>query len=66
MSNTIIFIHGAWMTPRCWEPFIGYFEQQGYTRMAPAWPHKDLPLEELRDPHLADADRLANLNIHTG
>jgi hypothetical protein len=31
MSNTIIFIHGAWMTPRCWKPFIGFFEQQGYT-----------------------------------
>lgn len=36
------------MTPRCWEPFIGYFEQRGYACQAPAWPHKDLPFEELR------------------
>jgi pimeloyl-ACP methyl ester carboxylesterase len=48
MSNTIIFIHGAWMTPRCWEPFRGYFEQKGYTCLAPAWPYKDLPFEQLR------------------
>lgn len=48
MSQTIIFIHGAWVTPLCWERFIPFFEEQGYTCRAPTWPHKDKPIEELR------------------
>ena len=48
MKNTILFIHGAWLTPRSWEPFLSYFEPQGYTCLAPPWPHKDRPIEELR------------------
>jgi pimeloyl-ACP methyl ester carboxylesterase len=48
MTKTILFIHGAWVTPHCWDPFISYFEQQGYTCLAPTWPHKDKSVEELR------------------
>lgn len=56
MSSTVVFIHGAWMTPLCWEPFIGFFRQAGYTCLAPAWPYHDRPVEELRrapSPELA-------------
>ena len=52
----MVFIHGAWMTPLCWEPFIGFFRQRGYTCLAPAWPCHDRPVEELRrspSPELA-------------
>ena len=48
MSQTIVFVHGAWVTPRCWDPMKGYFEAEGYTCLAPAWPHKDHPIGELR------------------
>lgn len=48
MSKTIVFIHGAWMNPLCWDKFLGYFEGRGYTCMAPAWPYKDGTVEELR------------------
>ena len=51
MSKTIVFIHGAWVTPACWEPFRGFFEERGYECIAPAWPGKDRPLDEIRaDP----------------
>ncbi len=60
MGNTILFIHGAWVTPRCWDPFIGYFEQQGYTCLAPTWPHKDRSVEELRSNPPAE---LAGLGV---
>jgi pimeloyl-ACP methyl ester carboxylesterase len=56
MSRTVVFIHGAWVTPLCWEPFIRVFEQRGYTCLAPAWPYHDRPVEELRrspSPELA-------------
>lgn len=56
MSKTIIFVHGAWMTPLCWESFISFFEPKGYKYLAPAWPYKDKPVAELKknpDPNLA-------------
>jgi pimeloyl-ACP methyl ester carboxylesterase len=57
MSKTILFIHGAWVTPSCWNNFRNYFEARGYRCEAPAWPFLDRSLDELRnspDPRLAD------------
>src|SRR5258708_7495342 len=44
----IVFVHGAWMTPLCWDKFTGFFEAKGYTCLAPAWPYIDKPIDELR------------------
>jgi pimeloyl-ACP methyl ester carboxylesterase len=38
MSKTIVFIHGAWLTPSSWNLFKESYEQRGYTCLAPAWP----------------------------
>jgi pimeloyl-ACP methyl ester carboxylesterase len=57
MARTVVFLHGAWMTPACWEPFQGYFEERGYKTLAPAWPGKDRSVEEVR----ADSGPLAGL-----
>jgi pimeloyl-ACP methyl ester carboxylesterase len=57
MSNSIVFIHGAWLTKRSWENFTPYFEQQGYTCLTPEWPYRDASVEELRahtPPELAE------------
>jgi pimeloyl-ACP methyl ester carboxylesterase len=48
MGRTIVFIHGAWVTPLCWDPFKGFFEARGYECLAPAWPYRDKPVPELR------------------
>lgn len=56
MAKTIVLIHGAWMTPKCWEPFISFFKAKGYRVIAPAWPHKERSIEAQRahpDPRLA-------------
>ncbi len=56
MSKTIVFIHGAWVTPLCWEKYTSFFESKGYRCIAPAWPCKDSPIEEQQkhpDPELA-------------
>ena len=37
-ANTIVFIHGLWMTPRSWEHWIERAESRGYKTLAPAWP----------------------------
>lgn len=52
MTKTIMLVHGAWLTPDCWDGFKTRFETQGYTVHAPAWPYDDRPVEELRRaPH---------------
>jgi pimeloyl-ACP methyl ester carboxylesterase len=39
------------VTPLSWEPFLGFFRERGFECIAPAWPGKDRPVEEIRrDP----------------
>jgi pimeloyl-ACP methyl ester carboxylesterase len=59
VSRTIVFIHGAWVTPRCWAPFVSWFAARGYQCMAPGWPGKQRPIDEIR----ADPSPLAGLGI---
>jgi pimeloyl-ACP methyl ester carboxylesterase len=48
VDRTIVFIHGAWVTPLCWEPFSSYFQNAGYQTVSPAWPGKESPVEQQR------------------
>ncbi len=48
MDRSIVFIHGAWVTPLCWEHFDSYFEKKGYRTLAPPWPGKEASIEEQR------------------
>ena len=59
MNETILFIHGGWVTPTCWDPFITFFEADGYRWLAPAWPGKDRSIEAIR----ADPSPLVGLGI---
>jgi len=56
-TKTIVLIHGMFMNPLCWEKWIPYYQAKGYKVLAPAWPGRDKPIEELRknhpDPELA-------------
>lgn len=50
-TDTIVLIHGLWMTPLCWEHWIARYESLGHEVLAPTWPHMDAEIEELRrDP----------------
>ena len=49
--NTIVLIHGFWVTPRSWEHWKKHFEAKGYTVLAPAYPGFEVEVEALRaDP----------------
>ncbi|MGD0876755.1 MAG: alpha/beta hydrolase [Anaerolineales bacterium] len=50
-SKTIVFIHGMYMTPLCWENWLNYFQTKDYHCIAPAWPGRDKPVETLRKSH---------------
>jgi pimeloyl-ACP methyl ester carboxylesterase len=63
VTNTIVFLHGAWVTPACWDEFRGFFEGQGYRCQAPAWPGRDRPIEALRAHPSDDLGRLGIAEI---
>ncbi len=46
--DTVVLIHGLWMTPLSWEHWIERFEGRGYQVLAPAWPGMDVGIEQLR------------------
>jgi pimeloyl-ACP methyl ester carboxylesterase len=49
--NTIVLIHGLWMTPLSWEHWIDRYEARGFRVLALAWPGMDGDIDELRsDP----------------
>ena len=49
--DTIVLIHGFWVTPRSWERWIPYYEAKGYRVLAPAYPGLEVEVEALnRDP----------------
>jgi pimeloyl-ACP methyl ester carboxylesterase len=51
----IMFIHGMFVTPLCWENWIQSFEDAGYVVSAPAWPLHDGSVEELRQESRLEA-----------
>jgi len=50
-ADTIVLIHGLWMTPRSWEHWVTRYEEAGYKVIAPAYPGLEVEVEALRqDP----------------
>jgi alpha-beta hydrolase superfamily lysophospholipase len=46
--ETVVLIHGLWMTPLSWEHWIERFSGRGHQVLAPAWPGMDVDIEQLR------------------
>ena len=61
-SKTIVFITGAFVSHHSWAEWQSYFESKGYKTIAPAWPFKDAPAEELRKRQPNDT-QLASLTL---
>ena len=51
LTQSVLFITGAFIGNNCWDEWMVYFETKGYVCIAPAWPYKDAPSEELRNRH---------------
>lgn len=45
--NTIVLIHGFWVTPRSWEHWITHYEAKGFRVIAPAYPGFEAEVESL-------------------
>ena len=49
--DTIVLIHGFWVTPRSWEHWITHYEAKGFRVIAPAYPGFEAEVESLNaDP----------------
>jgi pimeloyl-ACP methyl ester carboxylesterase len=49
--DTVVLIHGLWMTPLSWEHWIERYSRRGYRVLAPAWPGIEGDIETVRrDP----------------
>src|SRR6476620_2906685 len=58
-AETIVLIHGMWMTSLSWESWVNHYADRGHRVLAPAWPGLDKEPEELR----ADPAPLCGLSI---
>jgi non-heme chloroperoxidase len=34
----VVFVHGLWLLPDCWEQWAALFEEAGYAALTPGWP----------------------------
>ncbi|MFG6199932.1 alpha/beta fold hydrolase [Nonomuraea sp. JJY05] len=49
--DTIVLIHGFWVTPRSWENWVAHYEAKGFRVLAPACPGFEVEVEALNaDP----------------
>ncbi len=57
--DTIVLIHGFWVTPRSWEEWKAYYEAKGYRVLTPAYPGFEVEVEALN----ADPTPIENLTV---
>ena len=49
-GQTVVLIHGMWMTPRSWDNWVDHYRDRGYKAIAPGWPGVKDPDETRADP----------------
>jgi pimeloyl-ACP methyl ester carboxylesterase len=59
MSKQMVFVTGAFVHNSCWDEWETYFENEGYTTIAPAWPFKIGSPSALRERQPNDTDLAA-------
>ena len=57
--DTIVLIHGFWVTPRSWEDWVSYYEAKGFKVVAPAYPGLEVEVESLNE----DPTPIAELTV---
>ena len=57
--DTVVLVHGLWMTPRSWEQWVPYYEGKGYKVLTPTYPGFEIEVEALRE----DTSVIASLTV---
>src|SRR4029450_9976066 len=68
MADTIVFIHGNFVTRRTWEPWVARYSARGYQVVSIAYPGRDKPVKTLKanptDPFLRTLDIRPTIEHH--
>ncbi len=63
--DTIVLIHGLWVTPRSWENWVAHYEAKGFKVIAPAYPGFEIEVEAINaDPSIMDNLTLNQIVVH--
>ncbi len=55
----VVFVHGLWLLASSWDKWRTFFEEQGYTTIAPGWPDDPETVDEAKgDPEIFAHKRL--------
>ncbi len=58
-ANTVVLVHGLWMTPRSWEGWVEYYQGKGLKVLTPTYPGFEIEVEALRE----NPDAIAKLTV---
>jgi pimeloyl-ACP methyl ester carboxylesterase len=58
-TDTVVLVHGLWMTPRSWEHWVPYYEAKGCRVITPPYPGFEIEVEALRE----NPDVIARLTV---
>lgn len=58
-SKTIVFIHGLWIHASSWQPWMDFFNKNGYQTLNPQWPGDSPTVAECR----ANPEAIANRGV---
>jgi len=59
VPDTVVLIHGLWMTALCWENWVQRYQARGYRVLARSWPGMEGDIDALR----ADPSGIASLGV---
>jgi non-heme chloroperoxidase len=45
----VAFVHGLWLLPNSWDPWVTMFEEAGFTAVTPGWPDDPETVEEAKE-----------------
>jgi pimeloyl-ACP methyl ester carboxylesterase len=65
--DTVVLVHGFWVTPRSWEKWVERYEERGYRVLTPTYPGFEGEVEALReDPSPIEALTFPAIIEHIG
>jgi non-heme chloroperoxidase len=62
----VVFVHGLWLLPSSWDPWVEFFDQAGYAALTPDWPDDPPTVEQARaEPEVLGGKSLKQVADHT-
>jgi non-heme chloroperoxidase len=65
-DTPVVFVHGLWLLPSSWDPWVKFFEEAGYVGLTPDWPDDPETVEGARaEPEVVANKTLKQVADHT-